>query len=64
MTVRLITNLAPGEGGPVTWDSSALRSNSAGRNFKGSPSVLKSALQKNVRLSRAGSTVRLVHVLG
>ena len=56
----LITNVQPEQGGPVTWDTPELdmESNATGRCFKGSPSLLKSALQKNVRLCRAGSAVR------
>ncbi|KAK9800311.1 hypothetical protein WJX73_000054 [Symbiochloris irregularis] len=58
VTMRLITSEPPAAGGAVTWGNTDLQSNVGGRTFKGSPSLLKSALQKNVRLGRAGSAVR------
>ena len=57
-TMRMITNAEPGLGGPITWTAAELQSNAGGRRFQGSPSLLKSTLQKNVRLCRAGSAVR------
>ncbi|KAK9810159.1 hypothetical protein WJX72_005800 [[Myrmecia] bisecta] len=58
MAVRLATNVAPSD--EVSWSAAGLASNCAGPDgrFRGSPGVLKSALQKNVRLCRAGSAVR------
>ena len=44
-------------GSPVTWQQKGWLSNS-GPRFHGGASVLKSALQKNVRLGRAASAVR------
>ena len=42
----------------MTWEAPDLESNLGGRIFQGSASLLKSALQKNVRLCRTGSAVR------
>ena len=59
--LQLLTNVPPAAGGDaVTWQSPGLLSNQPPPDgcFRGSPSLLKSALQKNVRLCRAGSAVR------
>ncbi|GLC43475.1 hypothetical protein PLESTM_001477400 [Pleodorina starrii] len=67
-TVVLLTNVPPGDGGVVSWTSSRaqgwgsaeLLSNDLppeGR-WRGGPSVLKSALQKAVRLGRGACAVR------
>ena len=53
VTVQLQTNVAPGSEADL-----AHMAHTAPGTFKGSPSLLKSALQKNVRLSRAAPAVR------
>ncbi len=60
--LQLLTNVAPAAGSDaITWQSPALLSNQPPPDaiFRGSPSLLKSALQKNVRLCRPGSAIRL-----
>ncbi len=52
VTVQLQTNVAPGAEGDLVQLTGAAIS-----TFKGSPSLLKSALQKNVRLCRAAPAV-------
>lgn len=49
-TVQLCTNVPPGDGGPVDWESRDLPSNHFGREgrWRGSLSVVKSALQVNL----------------
>ena len=54
VTVQLHTNAASGAEG----DLDQLASPQGAASFKGSPSLLKSALQKNVRLCRAAPAVR------
>lgn len=55
VTVQLHTNVAPGQEA----DLAQMTSTTPGADtFKGSPSLLKSALQKNVRLCRAAPAVR------
>ncbi|EFJ50508.1 hypothetical protein VOLCADRAFT_116903 [Volvox carteri f. nagariensis] len=59
-TVVLLTNVPPGDGGEISWSSGGLPSNDLppeGR-WRGGPSVLKSALQKAVRLGRGSCAVR------
>lgn len=59
--LRLLTNVPPAAGrGDITWQTQGLQSSeiSVDGRFRGSPSILKSALQKNVRLCRAASAVR------
>eukprot|EP00884_Botryococcus_braunii_P004615 jgi/Botrbrau1/14154/Bobra.182_3s0094.1 len=66
VAVRLLTNAAPEEGGRVTWEGGDLSSNCPGPHgqFRGSTSLLKSALQKNVRLCRPEPAVRCaLHLL-
>jgi hypothetical protein len=60
LSIRLLTNAGPGEGGDVNWEAKDLASNlpSPDGRFRGGPSLLKSALQKNVRLCRVDSAVR------
>lgn len=53
VTVQLQTNMAPGSEADL-----AQMTPTAPGIFKGSPSLLKSALQKNVRLGRAAPAVR------
>ena len=53
VTVQLQTNVAPGSEANLEQ-----MTQSAPGTFKGSPSLLKSALQKNVRLGRAAPAVR------
>lgn len=53
VTVQLQTNVAPGSEADL-----AQMTHTAPGIFKGSPSLLKSALQKNVRLGRAAPAVR------
>lgn len=53
VTVQLQTNVAPGSSGDL-----AQMTQTARGGYNGSPSLLKSALQKNVRLCRAASAVR------
>lgn len=68
VAVRLLTNAGPGEGGCVTSEAPDLMSNrpratgqyctaQKGRQANGTP-LLKSALQKNVRLCRPACAVR------
>ncbi|PNH10384.1 hypothetical protein TSOC_002885 [Tetrabaena socialis] len=59
-SLALATNVAPRDGGLVSWSSDGLPSNvlpPEGR-WRGSPSALKSALQKAVRLGRGGCAAR------
>ncbi|KAG2493933.1 hypothetical protein HYH03_007864 [Edaphochlamys debaryana] len=59
--LTLLTNVPPGEGGPVGWSTGNLPSNlipPEGR-WRGGPSALKSALQKAVRLCRGPCAARL-----
>lgn len=59
--IRGLALLNAGDGGEITWDTGGLHSNekaSTGGGYKGSNSLLKSALQKNVRLCRPDSAVR------
>ena len=53
VTVQLQTNIAPGSDADL-----AQMTHTAPGAYKGSPSLLKSALQKNVRLCRAAPAVR------
>ena len=53
VTVQLQTNVAPGSEADL-----AQMTHIAPGTFRGSPSLLKSALQKNVRLGRAAPAVR------
>ncbi|KAL3133249.1 hypothetical protein ABBQ38_007132 [Trebouxia sp. C0009 RCD-2024] len=53
VTVQLQTNVAPGSEGDL-----ARMTQTAPGAYKGSPPLLKSALQKNVRLCRAAAAVR------
>lgn len=57
-TLKLMTNVPPGDGGKVEWGHSDLVSNSSVPKWHGGLGPLKSALQKNVRLCRAQSAVR------
>ena len=59
--LQLLTNVAPAGGNDaVTWQAPGLLSNHPPPDgqFQGSPSLLKSALQKNVRLCRPASAIR------
>ena len=62
--LQLLTNVAPAGGGggdAVTWQAPGLLSNHSGppgSQYRGSPALLKSALQKNVRLCRPASAIR------
>ena len=61
--LQLLTNVAPAAGGgdAVTWQAPGLLSNHSGppgSQYRGSPALLKSALQKNVRLCRPPSAIR------
>ena len=60
--LQLLTNVPPAGGGAaVTWQAPGLLSNHSGppgSQFRGSPALLKSALQKNVRLCRPASAIR------
>ena len=61
MGLRLLTNVPPAAyRGDISWQAPGLQSNEppADGRFRGTPSILKSALQKNVRLCRPGSAVR------
>ena len=53
VTVQLQTNVAPGSEADL-----AQMTHTAPGTFRGSPSLLKSALQKNVRLGRAAPAIR------
>jgi hypothetical protein len=55
VTVELQTNVPPGSEEDL---AQLTAGSSAPSTFKGSPSLLKSALQKNVRLCRAAPAVR------
>ncbi len=64
--LQLLTNVPPAGGGgggdnAVTWQAPGLLSNHSGppgSQYRGSPALLKSALQKNVRLCRPASAIR------
>ena len=55
--MKLHSSVPSTYGGPVTWQQQSWASN-RGPRWHGGVSVLKSALQKNVRLGRAASAVR------
>lgn len=56
---KLMCHNIAGEGGGITWEVRDLQSNvPKGPSFHGSISVLKSAMQKNVRLCRPTQAVR------
>lgn len=57
LTFQLQTNVLSEGGGSA---AQLMQSQPSGRGFKGSASLLKSALQKNVRLCRAEAAVRFV----
>ena len=60
VTLRLCTNIEPRHGGRLDVDSLIWKSGTAGRpwEYTGTASLLKSALQKNIRRGRAEEAVR------
>jgi len=61
VTLRLCTNIEPRHGGRLDMSSLLWTSGTAGRpwEYTGPASLLKSALQKNIRRGRAEEAVRL-----
>ena len=63
VTLKLLTDIEPGAANSLSTleDAAVTRSAGPGWEYTGNSSLLKSALQKNVRLGRADASVRYSH---